>query len=76
MNRRFDEEVEDDDDETQVPPQSRKHKEMIDYNNKIERWRQKDVNFDNILLQMHLRGLHLTNEQQEETDKLKIKKKR
>ena len=37
-----DEEVEDDDVETQVPPQSRKHKEMIDYNNKIERWRQKD----------------------------------
>ena len=36
------EEDEDDDVETQVPPQSRKHKEMIDYNNKIERWRQKD----------------------------------
>ena len=36
------EEDEDNDVETQVPPQSRKHKEMIDYNNKIERWRQKD----------------------------------
>ena len=69
-----DEEVEDDD-ETQVPPQSRKHKEMIDYNNKIERWRQKDVNFDDILFQMHLRGINLTNEQQEEMDKLKIKGK-
>ena len=73
-----DEEVEDDDDdddETQVPPQSRKHKEMIDYNNKIERWRQKDVNFDDILFQMHLRGINLTKEQQEEMDKLKIKGK-
>ena len=74
-----DEEVEDDDDddddETQVPPQSRKHKEVIDYNNKIERWRQKDVNFDDILVQMHLRGINLTTEQQEEMDKLKIKGK-
>ena len=71
-----DEEVEDDDDdETQVPPQSRKHKEMIDYDNKIERWRQKDVNFDDILFQMHLRGINLTKEQQEEMDKLKIKGK-
>ena len=70
-----DEEVEDDDDETQVPPQSRKHKEMIDYNNKIERWRQKDVNFDDILFQMHLRGINLTKEQQEEMEKLKIKGK-
>ena len=69
------EEDEDDDDETQVPPQSRKHKEMIDYNNKIERWRQKDVNFDDILFQMHLRGINLTKEQQEEMDKLKIKGK-
>ena len=70
-----DEEVEDDDVETQVPPQSRKHKEMIDYNNKIERWRQKDVNFEDILFQMHLRGINLTKEQQEEMDKLKIKGK-
>ena len=70
-----DEEVEDDDVETQVPPQSRKHKEMIDYNNKIERWRQKDLNFEDILFQMHLRGINLTKEQQEEMDKLKIKGK-
>ena len=70
-----DEEVEEDDVETQVPPQSRKHKEMIDYNNKIERWRQKDVNFEDILFQMHFRGINLTKEQQEEMDKLKIKEK-
>ena len=70
-----DEEVEEDDVETQVPPQSRKHKEMIDYNNKIERWRQKDVNFEDILFQMHLRGINLTKEQQGEMDKLKIKGK-
>ena len=70
-----DEEVEEDDIETQVPPKSRKHKEMIDYNNKIERWRQKGVNFEDILFQMHLRGINLTKEQQGEMDKLKIKGK-
>ena len=32
-------EEEEDDDETQVPPQSRKHKETIDYNENIERWK-------------------------------------
>ena len=44
-----------DDDETQVPPQSRKHKETIDYNENIERWRQKDISVDDILYQLHLR---------------------
>ena len=71
-----DEEVEDndddDDDETQVPPESRKHEELIDYNNEIERWRHKDVNCDDILFQMHLRGRNLTKEQQEEIDILRI----
>ena len=41
-------EEETDDDETQVPPQSRKHKETIDYNENIERWRQKDISVDDI----------------------------
>ena len=49
------EEEETDDDETQVPPQSRKHKETIDYNENIERWRQKDISVDDILYQLHLR---------------------
>ena len=64
-----------DDDETQVPPQSRKHKEMIDYNENIDRWKNKDVSVDDILYQLHLRGIHLTQEQEEEMDKLKIKGK-
>ena len=49
------EEEETDDDETQVPSQSRKHKETIDYNENIERWRQKDISVDDILYQLHLR---------------------
>ena len=69
------EEEEDDDDETQVPPQSRKHKETIDYNENIYRWRQKDISVDDILFQLHLRGIKLTEEQEEEMDKLKIKGK-
>ena len=64
-----------DDEETQVPPQSRKHKETIDYNENIERWRQKDISVDDILYQLHLRGIKLTEEQEEEMDKLKIKGK-
>ena len=69
------EEEEETDDETQVPPQSRKHKETIDYNENIDRWRQKDISVDDILYQLHLRGIKLTEEQEEEMDKLKIKGK-
>ena len=69
------EEEEEDDDETQVPPQSRKHKETIDYNEKNDRWRQKDISVDDILFQLHLRGIKLTEEQEEEMDKLKTKGK-
>ena len=69
------EEEEEDDDETQVPPQSRKHKETIDYNENIDRWKNKDVSADDILYQLHLRGIQLTEEQKEEMDKLKTKGK-
>ena len=69
------EEEEEDDDETQVPPQSRKHKETIEYTENIERWRNKDVSVDDILYQSHLRGIQLTEEKEEEMDKLKTKGK-
>ena len=69
------EEEEEDDDETQVPPQSRKHKETIDYNRNIDRWKRSDVSVDDLLFQVHLRGIQLTEEQQEEMSKLKIKGK-
>ena len=69
------EEEQEDDDETQVPPQSRKHKETIDYNENIDRWRQKEISVDDIMLQLHLRGIKLTEEQEEEMGKLKIKGK-
>ena len=71
-----DEEEQEDDDETQVPPQSRKHKETIDYNENIDRWRQKDISVDDILFQLHLRGIKLTEEQEQEMEKLKIKGKK
>ena len=69
------EEEEEDDDETQVPTQSRKHKETIDYNENIDRWKRSDVSVDDLLFQLHLRGIQLTEEQQEEMSKLKIKGK-
>ena len=50
-------EEEEDDDETQVPPQTRKHKETIDYNENIERWRQKDISVHDLLFQLHVRGI-------------------
>ena len=66
---------EEDDDETQVPPQSRKHKETIDYNENIDRWKNKDVSANDILYQLHLRGIQLAEEQKEDMDKLKVKGK-
>ena len=47
------EEEEEEDDETQVPPQSRKHKETIDYNENIDRWKNKDVTAADLLFQLH-----------------------
>ena len=64
-----------DDDETQVPPQSRKHKETKYCTENIDRWRQKDISVDDILFQLHLRGIKLTEEEQEEMSKFKIKGK-
>ena len=69
------EEEEEDDDEMQVPPQSRKHKKTIDYNENIGKWKQSNVLVDDILFQLHLRGIQLTEEQEEEMGKLKKKKK-
>ena len=65
-----------DEDETTRPPQiSRKHKETIDYNENIDRWKNKDVSADDILYQLHLRGIQLTAEQEEEMANLKTKGK-
>ena len=58
-----------------MPPQSRKHKETIDDNENIDRWRQKDISVDDILFQLHLRGIQLTEEQEEAMEKLKTKGK-
>ena len=69
------EEEEEDDDETHMRPQSRKHKETIDCNRNIDRWKRSDVSVDDLLFQLHLRGIQLTEEQQEEMSKLKIKGK-
>ena len=58
------------------PPISRKHKETIDYNKNIDRWKNKNVSADDILYQLHLRGIQLTEEQEEEMANLKNKRKR
>ena len=39
------------DDETHMRPQSRKHKETIDYNRNIDRWKRSDVSVDDLLFQ-------------------------
>ena len=75
MEEEEEEEEEEDDDETHMRPQSRKHKETIDYNRNIDRWKRSDVSVDDLLFQLHLRGIQLTEEQQEEMSKLKIKGK-
>ena len=55
-----------DDDETAKAPEiSRKHKETIDYNENIDRWKNKDVSAGDILYQLHLRGIQLTEEEEE-----------
>ena len=63
------------DESTKPPPISRKHKETIDYNENIDRWKNKDVSADDILYQLHLRGIQLTEEQEEEMANLKPKEK-
>ena len=48
----------------------------IDFNENMDGWKNKDVSVeDDILYQLHLRGIQLTEEQKEEMDKLKIKGK-
>ena len=64
-----------DDETTKALGIPRKHKETIDYNENIDRWKNKDVSVDDILYQLHLRGVRLTEEQEEEMDKLKTKGK-
>ena len=65
----------DDDETTQAPGISRKHKETIDYSNKITKWQDKSVQEDDIRFQLYLRGIALTPEQEEEISKLKVKGK-
>ena len=63
-------------DETAKAPQiPRKHKETIDYNENIDRWKNQHVSVDDILYQLHLRGIQLTEEQKEEMANLKTKGK-
>ena len=68
-------EEEEEDETTKAPQISRKHKETIDYNENIDRLKNKDVSADDILYQLHLRGIQLTEEQEEEMANLKTKGK-
>ena len=65
----------DDDETTKAPAQARRHKETIDYSTKITKWQDKSVQEDDIRLQLFLRGIELTPEQEEKISKLKIKGK-
>ena len=68
-------EEEEENEETEVSTKRRKHRETIDYNEDISRWRLNDVTTNDILFQLHLRGIQLTEEQEEEMSKLKTKGK-
>ena len=70
-----DQEEEEEDEETEVSTKRRKHEETIDYNEDISRWRLNDVTTNDILFQLHVRGIQLTEEQEEEMSKLKTKGK-
>ena len=63
------------DESTKAPNQARKHKETIDYNDNITRWRGRDVSTDDILFQLYLRGITLEKEQEEDIGKLRNKGK-
>ena len=69
------EEEEEEDEETEVSTKRRKHRETIDYNEDISRWRLNYVTTNDILFQLHVRGIQLTEEQEEEMSKLKTKGK-
>ena len=64
-----------DDEITKAPGISRKYKEIIDYNENIDRWKNKDISVDGILYQLYLRGLQLTEEQEVEMANLNTKGK-
>ena len=55
----------DDGETTKAPAQPRKHKETVDYSTKITKWQDKSVQEDNIRLQLLLRGIEQTPEQEE-----------
>ena len=63
------------DESTKAPNQARKHKETIDYNDNITRWRGRGVSTDDILFQLYLRGVTLEREQEEDIGKLRNKGK-
>ena len=54
----------DDDESTKAPPKSRKARETIDYNADVDRWKHRDISTADIFLQVHLKGIQLTPEQQ------------
>ena len=56
--------------------QTRTHKETIDYSTDINHWKGSTVKEENILFQLHLRGIGFTEEQEQQQTKKKGKGKK
>ena len=50
-----------------------RHKFMIDYSTKISKWQEKSVSADDIGFQLFLRGIELTDKQEQEMLRLKVR---
>ena len=66
---------EDDEEVDETASSAIKHKNTIDYNTNISRWRHRDVSVDDIMFQLYLRGITLEKSQEVEMDRLRNKGK-
>ena len=54
---------------------TRRHKTTIDSDENINKWRSRNVTADDIMFQLHLRGITLEKKQEDELDRPKTKGK-
>ena len=69
------EDFENDEEVDETTSSAIKHKNTIDYNTNISRWRHRDVSVDDIMFQLYLRGITLEKSQEVEMDRLRNKGK-
>ena len=69
------EDFENDEEVDETTSSAIKHKNTIDYDTNISRWRHRDVSVDDIMFQLYLRGITLEKSQEVEMDRLRNKGK-